>query len=112
MGSVDATAGQSLPNDDQYDPRSLPDFETDFITAEELQAFSDALTAPTTTPVTALNDWKPIHQRIKKSKRRREPRRSKDETREGFVYSLLYYPLLFAVLGWIVVLVSDANLCI
>ena len=96
----------TLPNNVRYDLQSLPDFDTDFISEEELQAFSDALTAPTTTPVTALNDWKPIHQKIKKTRKRREPRRSKDETREGFVYSILYWPLLLLVLGWIVVLVS------
>ena len=96
-----------LLNNSQYDPHSLPNFDTEFISSEELQAFSEALNAPTTTPVTALNDWRPIHQKIKKAKRRREARRTKDETREGFVYSILYWPLLFGVLGWIVFLVSD-----
>lgn len=96
-----------LLNNSQYDPHSLPNFDTEFISAEELQAFSEALNAPTTSPVTALNDWRPIHQKIKKAKRRKEARRSKDETREGFVYSILYYPLLFGVLGWIVFLVSN-----
>lgn len=99
--------GEQVPLDSsQYDPHSLPDFDKDFINSQELQAFSDALTAPTTTPVTALNDWRPIHQKIKKAKRRREPRRTKDETREGWVYSVLYYPFLFVVLGWIIFLVS------
>jgi Domain of unknown function (DUF3336)/Patatin-like phospholipase len=93
----------------QYDPHSLPDFENDFITADELEAFSQALTAPATTPVTALNDWRPIHQKIKKVKRRKVPRRTKDETREGFVYTLLYWPLLFIVLGWIIFLFIAYN---
>jgi hypothetical protein len=105
MSSEGKEGEKTLLNNAGYDPHTLPDFDTDFISAEELQAFSEALTAPTTTPVTALNDWKPIHQKIKKAKRRREPRRSKDETREGFVYSILYYPLLFVVLGWIIFLV-------
>ena len=93
-----------------YDPHALPDFETDFIGEQELEAFAEALTAPSTRPVTALNDWRPIHQKIKKTKRRREPRRTKDETREGFVYNLLYFPLLFGVLAWIVFLFSAYNL--
>lgn len=107
MAPNGATDERPLLNNSQYDPHSLPNFDTEFISPEELQTFSEALNAPTTTPVTALNDWRPIHQKIKKAKRRKEPRRTKDETREGFVYSILYYPLLFGVLGWIVFLVSD-----
>jgi hypothetical protein len=106
MGSKNGTDEQVLLNTTLYDPHSLPDFETDFISPEDLQAFSNALDAPATTPVTALNDWRPIHQKIKKARRRREPRRSKDETREGFVYNVLHYPLLFVVLGWIIFLVG------
>ena len=97
---------EPLLNNRPYDPHGLPDFEIDFISNDELEAFSNALAAPTTTPVTALNDWRPIRQKIKKAKRRREARRTKDETREGFVYTLLYYPLLFGVLSWIIFLVS------
>lgn len=99
----------SGPNKGEYDPYVLPDFDTDFITTDELDAFAQALAAPTTAPVTALNDWGPVHQKIKKVKRRRTPRRSKEETREGFMYSLLYYPLLFFVLGWIVFLFLAYN---
>ena len=92
----------------EYDPFLLPDFENDFIQAAELQAFSDALTAPTAPPVIALNDWRPIHQKIKKKiKKKRSPRQ--DETREGFVYTLLHYPLLFFVMGWIVFLFIAYN---
>ena len=94
----------------QYDPFVLPDFDNDFVRDEELQAFSDALTAPTAPPVTALNDWRPIHQRIKKPKRKRSIQHSKDETREGFVYTLLHYPLLFFVMGWIVFLFMAYNI--
>ena len=98
------------PGKGEYDPYSLPDFDTDFITKDELEAFAQALAAPTTAPVTALNDWRPVHQKIKKPKRRKSSRRSKDETREGFVYSILYWPLLFFVLGWIVFLFIAYNL--
>lgn len=96
---------------DDWDPHSLPDFEEDFISQEDLDAFAAALSAPTTTPVTALNDWRPIHQRVKKDRaRRKSARRSKDETREGFVYSLLRYPILLIVSGWIVFLFVFYNL--
>lgn len=98
-------------NGSSYDPYTLPDYENDFIDRADLEAFADALTAPTTEPVTALNDWGPVHQRVKRSRVRRKPsRRSKDETREGFVYTILYYPLLFIVCGWIVVLFIIYNL--
>lgn len=96
-------------NRSQYDPHSLPDFENEFIKPEELKAFADELTAPTKAPVTALNDWRPIHQKIKKSKNRQTSRRSKDETREGFVYTLLYWPFLLIVMGWIVFLFISYN---
>ena len=106
----DGGGGLSKPDKSDYDPHVLPDFENDFITPEELQAFSDALAAPTAPPVTALNDWRPIRQKIKKVKRKGTPRRSKDETREGFVYTLLHYPLLFFVMGWIIFLFIAYNL--
>ncbi len=65
----------------QYDPFALPDFDNDFIQSEELQAFADALAAPTA-PIlpSALNDWRPIYQKIKKVRKRPQRR---DETREG-----------------------------
>lgn len=92
-----------------FDPQALPDYNEDFISQQDLDAFAEALAAPTNTPVTALNDWKPVHQRIKKSRKRKRAR-SKDETREGFVYFLLRYPILFAVLGWIVFLFIVYNI--
>ncbi|KAJ9615620.1 hypothetical protein H2200_001695 [Cladophialophora chaetospira] len=96
---------------DAYDPHDLPDYDTDFIQRSDLESFAEALTAPTTEPVTALNDWGPIRQRVKRSRtRRKATKRSKDETREGFVYTLLYYPLLFGVSGWIVFLFIVYNL--
>lgn len=102
------THAETNPN---YDPQLLPDFDNDFISPQDLESFAQALTAPTTVPVTALNDWKPIHQRIKRARvRRKPPQRSKDETREGFVYTILYYPLLFLVCGWIVFLFIIYNL--
>ncbi|KAJ9647607.1 uncharacterized protein PV06_00319 [Exophiala oligosperma] len=100
-----------LTGNGSYDPSCLPDYDNDFIDREDLESFANALTAPTTEPLVALNDWGPIRQRVKRARvRRKVPRRSKDETREGFVYSLLYYPLLFVVCAWIVFLFIIYNL--
>jgi predicted acylesterase/phospholipase RssA len=108
------TKDSTAPVEDRsYDPYALPDFENDFVGRTDLEAFANALTAPTTEPVTALNDWGPVHQKVKRNRVRRKPARksrSKDETREGFVYSILYYPLLFIVCGWIVFLFVIYNL--
>ena len=95
-----------------FDPHTLPDFENDFISQADLDAFTDALAAPETSAVIALNDWKPVHQKIKrKSKlKRRKTNRSKDETREGFVYTILKWPLFLLVGGWIVGLFISYNL--
>lgn len=88
-----------------YDPCTLPDFNEDFISQDDLDAFERALSAPEAAPVTALNDWRPIHQRVRRSRtRRKTPIRSTDETREGFVYSILKWPLLAFVFGWLVFL--------
>lgn len=94
---------------DTFDPEDLPDYHDDFISQEDLDAFAAALEAPTTNPVVALNDWKPIHQKIKKPRPRKKAR-SKDETREGFVYTLLRYPILLGVLGWIIFLFIVYNI--
>lgn len=93
----------------KYDPETLPDYHEDFISQEDLNAFEAALGAPVNTPVTALNDWKPVHQKIKRSRSRKRAR-TKDETREGFVYLLLRYPILLGVLGWIIFLFIVYNI--
>lgn len=96
----------------EYDPLTLPDFEEDFISQEDLDEFAKALAAPDLTAVTALNDWRPVRQKVRrKSKvRRKASKRSKDETREGFVYTLLKWPILLFVFGWIVFLFIAYNL--
>ncbi|PGH14229.1 hypothetical protein AJ79_03204 [Helicocarpus griseus UAMH5409] len=87
------------------DGYGLPDFHTRFIKDEELEQFENALSAPEASPLVAINDWRPIHQRVRKpGTRRKAPARSVDETREGYVYTLLKWPLLAIVLAWIVVL--------
>ena len=90
-----------------FDPSKLPDFDTEFIDQADLDEFAKALNAPDqTSPVIALNDWRPVHHRVKRKrlKSRKKPRRTKDETREGFVYSILKWPLLLVVSGWIILL--------
>ncbi|TLD32378.1 lipid particle protein [Venturia nashicola] len=101
-----------------FDYTQLPDFDNDFIDEEGMIAFARALAAPDTSPsqedltapnavhgsnlfITALNDWRPVRQRVRRRKKKHTPRRGKDETREGFVYALLKWPLLFGIFGWI-----------
>lgn len=92
-----------------FDPSTLPDFDTEFIDKSDIDEFAKALNAPETSPVVALNDWRPVHQRVKRKKTRprKRPRRSTDETREGFVYSILKWPLLLVVSGWILFLTGS-----
>lgn len=95
----------SSPQKTHYDPHTLPDFDTDFISRDDLDAFEKALSAPEAAPITALNDWRPVHQRVRRSRtRRKAPKRSTDETREGFVYTILKWPLLAIVFGWLLFL--------
>lgn len=49
-----------------------------------MAVFEKVVNAPDTTVedfITALNDWRPVNQKIRRKKRK--PRRGKDETREG-----------------------------
>jgi predicted acylesterase/phospholipase RssA len=104
-----------------FDFTLLPDYNNDFINEDDFGEFAAALAAPEhLSPSTedlsapqpeprkffsALNDWRPIHQRVRRRKKSKAPpRRGKDETREGFVYVLLKWPLLIIVLGWLLFL--------
>ncbi|KAL8874615.1 MAG: hypothetical protein Q9174_000078 [Haloplaca sp. 1 TL-2023] len=91
-----------------FDPSLLPDFERDFIETADVEEFAKALNAPESAPsLVALNDWKPVHQRVRRGKAglgKKRPKRSIDETREGFVYSVLKWPFLLVVLSWIAAL--------
>lgn len=110
--------GPTPESDAGFDYTQLPDFDNDFIDELDMLAFAKALAAPDTSPsqedltspnavhssnlfITALNDWRPVRQRVRRRKKKRTPRRGKDETREGFVYALLKWPLLFGIFGWI-----------
>ena len=115
-----STDGPSPFANEGYDTSLLPDFDTEFIPEEDIEEFAKALSAPdqftedltgtqSSIFITALNDWRPVHQRVRgkrkgASRKRRPMQRGKDETREGFVYNLLRWPLLLSVLGWIIAL--------
>ncbi len=89
-----------------FDTSTLPDIDTEFIDKADIEEFAKALNAPESAPVIALNDWRPVHQRVKRRRPRprKKARRSTDETREGFVYTLLKWPLFLVVFGWILFL--------
>ncbi|KAI9841827.1 MAG: hypothetical protein M1837_000373 [Sclerophora amabilis] len=109
---------------DAYDSSLLPDFDRDFVSDADIAEFAKALSAPESSAdevssaqpsnlfITALNDWRPVHQRVRRkgagagagARKGRPPRRGKDETREGFVYTLLKWPLLVLVMVWIIAL--------
>ncbi|KAJ5630016.1 hypothetical protein N7528_003673 [Penicillium herquei] len=90
---------------DPYDPSGLPDYEHEFIDPDELHRFERALNAPEASPLIAINDWRPINQRVRKTRgRRKAPKRSTDETREGVLYTVLKWPFLFTVFAWIIFL--------
>lgn len=94
-------------SDAAYDPSTLPDFYTEFINDADIDAFAKALNAPESSQLVALNDWRPIHQRVRRKgarPRKKSTKTRKDETREGVVYTILKWPLLLLVLGWIVAL--------
>lgn len=88
-----------------FDFSKLPDHDTEFISKADLNAFVKALNAPESSPLIALNDWRPINQRVRRKGgkgRKKKSKYSKDETREGFVYTILKWPLLLVVLAWII----------
>lgn len=127
-----STDGISTADQDGWDHTTLPDWDDDLYDSDDMLAFASALSAPElaspseenlldtarkpqeTEFITALNDWRPIRQRVRgrqkpshastKTKRKRKPRRGQDETREGWTYSLVKYPLLLVVFGWIICL--------
>ncbi|KAL4907348.1 patatin-like phospholipase domain-containing protein [Aspergillus multicolor] len=92
---------------DVYSPSAIPDHDTEFLNPDDLRAFEKALTDQDADPLIALNDWRPVYQRVVRRGRGRRkraattPRRTKDETREGVLYTVLKWPFLLIVLGWI-----------
>jgi predicted acylesterase/phospholipase RssA len=89
----------------RFDPAGLPDYDRDFIDPDDLHRFEKALNAPEASPLVAINDWRPINQRVRKTRGHgKAPKRSKDETREGVLYTVLKWPLLLTVFAWIAVL--------
>ncbi|KAK4574386.1 hypothetical protein LTR86_002148 [Recurvomyces mirabilis] len=127
------TDGPTVASDSAWDFTALPDYDDDFYDPDDILAFASALSAPEPSPseedllnpmrrqetefITALNDWRPIHQKVRgqqkpngathastKAKRKRKQKRGRDETREGWTYSIVKYPFLLVVLGWIICL--------
>lgn len=117
-----ATDGPAVSDRAAWDIENLPDYDNDFVDPDDILAFASALAAPETLPseetllsppvkqepefITAINDWKPVRQKVKTrqrktAKRRKKPRRDRDETREGWTYGLVKYPFLVMVFGWI-----------
>lgn len=123
-----STDGPSITDASGWDYKSLPDFDNDFYVEDDILAFASALSAPESVSpseedllnprrpnvefITALNDWRPIHQSVrgksrpahhtKQAKRKkRRSRRGTDETREGFSYSFFKWPLLSLAIGWL-----------
>ncbi|RPB21678.1 patatin-domain-containing protein [Terfezia boudieri ATCC MYA-4762] len=87
------------------DHSKIPDFDKDFVNDDDIAAFEKAINAPDTVEeefITALNDWRPVKQKVKRKKRK--PRRGKDETREGIVYLILKWPLLVGIGVWVLTL--------
>jgi len=113
------TDGPATTDSEAWQLQSLPDWGNDFVGEEDIVEFAKALAAPENSPsledltnpdyqrpsslfITALNDWRPVRQRVR---RKGQPHmRGKDETREGYLYSLLKWPLLIGIFGWIVFL--------
>lgn len=92
---------------DAFDYTKLPDHDTEFIDQNDIEEFAKALNAPESSPLVALNDWRPIHQKVRRKGtrgRKSKSKYSKDETREGFAYTIFKWPLLLVVFGWILVL--------
>lgn len=106
--SLDLTKRNSIYDDDAMD------------VAASAGAAGGDLPEPATpsqgTFVTAQNDWAPVNPKMYRSrrgskKRRRRPgqgavegllgTRTKDETREGYLYQLSKWPLLFFVFAWL-----------
>lgn len=125
-----STDGPTTATPSAWDYTQLPDWDNDFYSEDDILAFASALSAPelATSPseddllnpkrqnvefITALNDWRPVRQSVRhkrhasssrKTKRRKKPRRGKDETREGWTYNLFKWPMLLFVLGWLLFL--------
>jgi predicted acylesterase/phospholipase RssA len=108
-----ATDGPEPFDPSAFDLTLLPDYDNDFVHEDDIAEFASALQVPELSPsaedltlpepahgrfITALNDWRPIRQRVRrKRKHKKPPRRGKDETREGYWYGLVKWPLLVGI---------------
>ena len=125
--------GPPVTSPSGWDYHTLPDWDNDFYNEDDILAFASALSAPETSTspseedllnpkkqnvefITALNDWRPVHRSVskgfqrpthaskKKKARKKQSKRGKDETREGWSYGLFKYPLLILAMGWLLFL--------
>lgn len=85
------------------------------VAAAAASASGEPVPPQTPTFITAQNDWAPVNSKVYRSKRgskkqRKGPKgavegllgtRTKDETREGHLYQLSKWPLLFFVFAWL-----------
>ncbi|KAL2201283.1 hypothetical protein P885DRAFT_73632 [Corynascus similis CBS 632.67] len=101
--------------------RGSRDFATAAATAADVAAPGPASSRPPSISgrrsstssmfISARNDWAPVHEKVRRSRnsgaqsarkiRSKKKARSKDETREGYFYSILKWPLLLIVGGWL-----------
>ncbi|KAL4806914.1 acyl transferase/acyl hydrolase/lysophospholipase [Aspergillus unguis] len=100
-----STAGDAKTELDPYSPSSIPDHDTEFLNPDDLRQFQNALIDQDADPLIALNDWRPVYQRVVRkgrgNRKKGPPRRTKDETREGVLYTVLKWPFLLIVMGWL-----------
>ncbi|KAK3698561.1 hypothetical protein LTR37_016888 [Vermiconidia calcicola] len=132
MTKQPTSEGPPVTSPSGWDYHTLPDWDNDFYNEDDILAFASALSAPETSTspseedllnpkkqnvefITALNDWRPVHQSVrgfqrpthaskKKKARKKQSKRGKDETREGWSYGLFKYPLLILAMGWLLFL--------
>ena len=113
VSSVNLTKRNSHTAYDEDDD----DFEQASLVAASAGAAGGDLVSPTPsqgTFITAQHDWAPVNSEVyragRKSKKRKKGfkaegsllgTRTKDETREGYLYQLSKWPLLFFVFGWL-----------
>ncbi|KAF2691557.1 patatin-domain-containing protein [Lentithecium fluviatile CBS 122367] len=112
-----ATDGPEPYDPSAFDFTLLPDYNNDFVHEDDIVEFARALQAPELSPsaedltlpeptrgrfITALNDWRPIRQRVRRRKKHKKPpQRGRDETREGYWYGLLKWPLFLGIAVYI-----------
>lgn len=91
-------------------PRSLERMNSGTSSRERAQS-AQRRGSQTSLFITSKNDWAPVYERVKrksgsgktgrKVRKRKGLMRTTDETREGYLYSILKWPMLFVVIMWV-----------